>query len=46
MNTEEALIRNEQRFRYLITAIGDILRETDAQAPYIREPTGRNNPWL
>ncbi|MCK9593679.1 MAG: PAS domain S-box protein [Methanoregula sp.] len=33
-NTEKALSRSEQRFRYLITAIGDIVWETDAQARF------------
>jgi PAS domain S-box-containing protein len=34
-NTEEALIQNEQRFRNLITATGDIVWETDAQARFV-----------
>ena len=35
MNTEEALIQSEQRFRYLITSIGDIVWEIDTQARFI-----------
>jgi PAS domain S-box-containing protein len=34
-NTEEALIQSEQRFRNLITAIGDIVWETDAHARFV-----------
>jgi PAS domain S-box-containing protein len=34
-NTEEALIQSEQRFRHFITAIGDIVWETDAQARFV-----------
>jgi PAS domain S-box-containing protein len=34
-NSEKALIQSEQRFRYLITAIGDIVWETDAQARFV-----------
>jgi PAS domain S-box-containing protein len=32
---EEALVHSEQRFRNLITAIGDIVWETDAQARFV-----------
>jgi PAS domain S-box-containing protein len=34
-NIEEALIINEQRFRSLITAIGDIIWETDAHTHFV-----------
>ena len=34
-NAEEALIHNEQRYRNLITAIGDIIWETDAQSRFV-----------
>jgi PAS domain S-box-containing protein len=34
-NTEEALIRSEQRFRHFITTVGDIVWETDAQARFV-----------
>ena len=34
-NAEEALIHNEQRYRNLITAIGDIIWETDAQSCFV-----------
>jgi PAS domain S-box-containing protein len=34
-NAEEALIHNEQRYGNLITAIGDIIWETDAQSRFI-----------
>jgi PAS domain S-box-containing protein len=34
-NTEEGLIHSEQRFRNLITAIGDIVWETDAHARFV-----------
>jgi PAS domain S-box-containing protein len=34
-NAEEALIQNEQRYRNLITAIGDIIWETDAQSRFV-----------
>jgi PAS domain S-box-containing protein len=34
-NTEQALIQSEQRFRYLITTIGDIVWEIDAKARFV-----------
>ncbi|MCK9581652.1 MAG: PAS domain S-box protein [Methanoregula sp.] len=34
-NTEEAFLQREQRFRHLITAIRDIVWETDAQARFV-----------